>query len=250
MYQKLFIGNKVITLDEVDSTNIFLQQLISGNKKEVEGLVVIAKNQSYGKGRGSNLWQSEKDKNLTFSILLHPNVLVQNQFQISKVISLGIVDLLSNLGLDNVKIKWPNDIYIEDKKISGILIENAIRSNKIYHSIVGIGLNVKQTSFEPMINNPTSIYNETGSKLLSLNELLDMLLFFIEKRYLLLKTNKLKIIDEDYIQHLYRLNEIKKFLIDDKEVVGTIIGISPIGKLQLKDKNKINEYDLNQVKFL
>jgi BirA family biotin operon repressor/biotin-[acetyl-CoA-carboxylase] ligase len=249
MYQKLFIGNKIIKLEKTDSTNNFLQELISDNQNEAEGLVVIAKNQSSGKGQGGNVWYSEKDKNLTFSILFHPNFLVNNQFQISKSISLGIVDFLTNLGLTNVKIKWPNDIYIRDNKISGILIENSVRNNKIYNSIVGIGLNVNQTNFDSVINKATSIYNEIGDKL-ALNDLLDRLLFFIEKRYLMLKTNKIKIIDKDYIEHMYRFNEIKYFQTNGKEILGTIVGISSIGKIQLKIEDKIEEFDLKEINFL
>jgi BirA family transcriptional regulator, biotin operon repressor / biotin---[acetyl-CoA-carboxylase] ligase len=250
MYQRLFIGKKTIKLDEVDSTNNFLQQLILNNKNEIEGLVVVAKNQYSGKGLGSNSWQSEKNKNLTFSILLKLNILIKNQFIISKVISLGVLDFLNDLGINDVKIKWPNDIYVADKKIGGILIENSVRNNKIYNSIVGVGLNVNQINFDSITNSPTSIFNETGKEYLPLNELLNQLLFFIEKRYLLIKADNFDTINKDYLNNLYWYNEIRSFQIKGEKIVGFIIGIRPNGKIQLKINDKIEEFDLKEIRFL
>ena len=88
MYQKLFIGNKQISLKEVDSTNSYLKQLLVANNKEIEGLVVVAKNQIFGRGQKGSLWESENGKNLTFSIYLKPNIQIQHQFLISKANSL------------------------------------------------------------------------------------------------------------------------------------------------------------------
>ncbi len=249
MYQSLFIGNKIIKLDEVDSTNNFLQQLLSNNKNEIEGLVVVAENQFSGKGLGGNVWQSEKGKNLTFSVLLKPNTLIQHQFLISKVISLGVLDFLNALGLESVKIKWPNDIYVGDKKIAGILIENAVRNSKIYHSIVGVGLNVNQTNFTSYLNSPTSIGTIFGSLNLPLDELLNQLLFFIEKRYLLLKANKVEPINKDYIKNLYWFNELRNFKTKNNSFQGTIIGVNTVGKLQLQVSNNIKEFDLKEIEF-
>lgn len=249
MYQSLFIGNKIIKLDEVDSTNNFLQQLLSNNKNEIEGLVVVAANQFSGKGLGGNVWKSEKDKNLTFSVLLKPNGFIQNQFLISKVVSLGVLDFLNNLGLEKVKIKWPNDIYVADKKIAGILIENSVRNNKIYHSIVGVGLNVNQINFTSYINSPTSIFNEMGKLCLPLNETLNQLLFFIEKRYLLFKADKIELINKEYIENLYWLNELRNFKTKNNSFQGTIIGVNSIGKLQLEVGNSIKEFDLKEIEF-
>jgi len=249
MYQRLVIGNKIIKLEEVDSTNNYMQQLILNQQNEIEGLVVTTKNQTSGKGLGGNVWHSEKDKNLTFSILLKPNCSIQNQFLISKAISLGVLDFLNDLGLKNVKIKWPNDMYIADKKIAGILIENSVRGNNIYQSIVGIGLNVNQTKFTSYTNNPTSIANEIGKQILSLDELLNQLLFFIERRCILLKTDKADFINKDYINNLYWLNEHRNFKTNNTIFQGTIIGINSIGKLQLKVVDEIKEFDLKEIEF-
>ncbi len=250
MYERLFIGKKNVELDETESTNTYLQHLISNNEKEVEGLVVAAENQYSGKGQRGNSWHSERGKNLTFSIFLKPNVKVKNQFLISKSISLGIVDFLLNRGLNNVKIKWPNDIYCDNKKLAGILIENSVRGDKIYASIVGIGLNVNQIKFLSSLPNPTSLSNVLGIREIDISEALNELLFFIEKQYISLKEGKAELINAKYLKYLYWLNETKKFSINKKNVEGIIIGISPIGKLQVEIKGEVEEFGLKEIEFL
>ena len=145
MYNRLFIGNNIISLEEVDSTNRYLKDYLLKDNNTIEGLVVVATNQHSGRGQKGNTWQSEQGKNLTFSIFIKPNIQVQAQFLISKAISLGIVDFLNDVGLSELKIKWPNDIFCKDKKIARILIENTLKGNNVSNSIIGIGLNVNQT---------------------------------------------------------------------------------------------------------
>ncbi|NQX97595.1 MAG: biotin--[acetyl-CoA-carboxylase] ligase [Flavobacteriales bacterium] len=248
MYKRLFIGNKIISLIKIDSTNAYLKKLVASSGVEIEGLLITTKNQIKGRGQKGNTWESEPGKNLTFSVYLKPNLLIQNQFIISKVISLGIIDFLTNLGLKKLKIKWPNDIYCERSKISGILIENALKGNKIYSSVVGVGLNVNQFSFNSK-NNPTSIIKEIGNEQ-DLDELLNQLLFFIEKRYLALKTGKEKNINNDYLKFLYGINEVLNFKVDNEILSGEISGINPIGKLRVKINNQIKEFDLKEIEFL
>ena len=249
MYQRLFIGNKRINLEEVDSTNSYMKQLIFVNDNTIEGLVVVAKNQFEGRGQQKNIWESEKGKNLIFSIFLKPNIEVGNQFLLSKLVSLGIVDFLLDKELDNVKIKWPNDIYIKDEKLSGILIENSIKGNKIYNSIVGIGLNVNQINFPSAVCNPTSLKILKGLNL-DIEECLNELLFFIEKRYLMLKSGKIDLINKNYLEYLYWLNQPRKFLVSNEIVSGIIIGVYVTGKLQLKVNDKIEAFDLKEIEFL
>ena len=249
MSERLFIGNKLVELETVDSTNAYIQERILKNEKEIEGLVVVSGYQSSGRGQRGNNWLSEKGKSLTFSILLKPNVQVKNQFLISKAVSLGIIDFLFNKGLRNTKIKWPNDIYLKDKKLSGILIENSIRGNRICNSIVGIGLNVNQTEFSSTLKGVTSLKNVLGINL-DLKESLNEVLFFIEKRYLMLKTRKIDLINTDYLENLYWINEHRKFQINEITVEGIIVGVNSIGKIQIQIENKISEFDLKEIRFL
>ena len=140
------IGKNIIEIEETDSTNLYTSILLK-SKKIPEGTVISAFRQNSGRGQGNNLWESEAGKNLTVSIVLYPYFLpIEEQSMLNKVISLGIYDMMTALtkGKANIKIKWPNDIYISDKKVSGILIENAIIGNKFIHSIVGVGININQ----------------------------------------------------------------------------------------------------------
>ena len=129
------------------------------------------------------MWLSSPGKNLTFSIVLKFDDSQSqnfNQSDINDIISLTIVELLSNYGI-NARIKYPNDIYVGDKKISGILIEHSLRGEKMVNSIIGVGLNVNQQQFDISLPNPTSMISETGSKEIDLRTLLeDLLEIFIK----------------------------------------------------------------------
>jgi len=248
MFQRLFIGEKQINLTEINSTNAFLKQLIVDSENEVEGLVVTARNQTKGRGQQGSVWESEADKNLIFSIYLKPNIFVLNQFLLSKIVSLGIADFLIDLGIKKVQVKWPNDIYCNNQKVAGILIENALKGNKINSTVVGIGLNVNQVEFKSG-NNPTSISNEIGGEQ-DLNAMLNQVLFFIEKRYVSLKQGKVKLIDADYLGLLLGINQVLKFKIAEETLKGEIKGVNSIGKLQVLIDNQLKEFDLKEISFL
>ena len=154
---------KVIHIDETDSTNRWLRRWCSTDHQS--DLAVWAEYQTAGQGCGSNSWESERGKNLTFSVLLHPTEIPADcQFRISEAVSVALCETLDGLlpGEQEVTIKWPNDIYVGDRKICGILIENQLRGRLISDSIVGIGLNVNKTAFESDPPNPVSMAQITG----------------------------------------------------------------------------------------
>ncbi len=154
----LFIGQHIIELDSVDSTNSYLKNLLSNSKPLPDGTVIMADHQYAGRGQSNNEWQTEYGKNLTFSIYLKPNFLTLNhQFNLNKAISLGINDCLRTIIGEGCKIKWPNDIYYENQKLGGVLIENITSGSNIKASIIGISLNVNQITFSENLNNATSI---------------------------------------------------------------------------------------------
>ncbi|HYQ56854.1 MAG TPA: biotin--[acetyl-CoA-carboxylase] ligase, partial [Draconibacterium sp.] len=131
----MFLTDKnIILLSEVDSTNNYAKQLVA--EKAHSGTVVLAQYQKNGRGQVGNFWESEAGKNLLFSLILYPAFLdAGKQFYISKVVSLALVEVLNECIID-VKIKWPNDIYVGDKKIAGILIENTMKGNKLESSVI------------------------------------------------------------------------------------------------------------------
>ncbi len=144
---------KIIHIDETDSTNRWLREQGGG-----ETLVVWADFQTAGRGQGTNTWESERGKNLTFSVLLHPTqVLANRQFSISMQVSLALCQTLEQ-HIGDVSIKWPNDIYWRDAKIAGILIENRLHGSLVRDSIIGIGLNVNQRRFVSDAPNPVSLW--------------------------------------------------------------------------------------------
>src|SRR5680860_150521 len=152
----------IIVLKDVESTNNYANQLILSNAEE--GTVVLAQFQKKGRGQQGNQWESQSGKNLLASIILYPKFLkAGNQFLISKMVSLGLVEYLRHEVRD-VSIKWPNDIYIGNKKIAGILIENAIKGRNLFSTVIGVGLNLNQKNFLSDAPNPVSLYQLTGKE--------------------------------------------------------------------------------------
>ena len=149
---------KITHIDETDSTNRWLRNCTGGQSSCAIHEVVWADYQTAGRGQGTNRWESERGKNLTFSILLHPVDLPANrQFLLSMQVSLAICEALSE-HIGDLSIKWPNDIYWRNAKIAGILIENRLQGQVIRDSIVGVGLNVNQRQFHSDAPNPISLW--------------------------------------------------------------------------------------------
>lgn len=212
-----------------------------------EGTIVITSNQSKGRGQRGNSWEAVPGQNLTFSLILQPTFLeVSQQFFLTKVISLSLIDFLSETLATQCFIKWPNDIMVQDKKICGILIENNIASTRIAQAIVGIGLNVNQTNFS--LNTATSMALLTGHTF-DLNSQLNLLLQKIEGRYLQLRAGKYQELKEAYHQNLYWLNEEHQFESAGKFFSGTIKGADDIGKL-IVHHGKESKFDLKEIRFI
>ena len=250
MYDSLFLGSKVVRLTEVDSTNVYAASLIKNSPKIItDGMVIYTDNQTNGKGQRGSIWETTPNKNLTFSIVLKPNLLVNEQFLLSKICVLGILDFLTDLGIKNTSIKWPNDIYVGNQKIAGMLLENTLKNSNIEFCIAGIGININQTDFNEHLQQATSLQLITN-KSYELSQLLSQLLFFIEKRYLQLKTGKLQQINNDYLNHLLGYNTERTYLVNNQKVLGVISGVASSGKLQVIHKNNLHEYDMKEIGFV
>jgi BirA family transcriptional regulator, biotin operon repressor / biotin---[acetyl-CoA-carboxylase] ligase len=243
------IDNPIIKLESIDSTNNYATNHMSKENWE-EGTVVIADIQIKGKGQLQNSWESEKGKNLLISMVLYPRfIMVQNQFEISKVIALGVWEVVS-LFVENVSIKWPNDIYVADKKIAGILIENAVMGSEYSYAVAGIGLNVNQQKFLSDAPNPVSLFQLKGIEF-DMEEILSLLILSINKWYGILKEKNFTAIDTAYLKVLYRF-EVEAKYSDDKGIfTGTIVGVDPIGQLMIeKSTGEIRSYYFKEVAFL
>ncbi len=250
----LFIGQNAIHLKAVDSTNSYASELLRQNRL-VEGTIIYSFEQQNGRGQRGTVWESEPNKNATLSLVLHPTFLqTDKQFLLTKIASLAIADLMSEtlnfpIKTHDIKIKWPNDIYVGNKKIAGILIENTLRENILQSTIIGVGLNINQKIFNPAIN-ATSLSMLTNKEF-DLMEIIKRFCEFIEARYLQLKTNKLESINTAYLKHLYRLGEWSQYISNEKKIEGKIIGTSASGRLQMKlESGVIKEFDLKEIRFV
>jgi BirA family biotin operon repressor/biotin-[acetyl-CoA-carboxylase] ligase len=231
MQSPLFIGTHRVELESVDSTNSYASSLLK-EKQVFEGTVIMAHHQFGGKGQRGHTWQSEKDKNITISILLFPHHLkADQQFVLTQCASLAIVETLKNEVPESneLKIKWPNDILYSGIKMGGILIENSLRGENLSSSIIGIGLNINQHSFGEL--SACSLSGITGKHYV-LDTILNSLYAKLESIYLGSKSAN-NSIEKEYLRHLFRLNEWATFLFEGKELEACITGIDRPGKLRL-----------------
>ena len=246
----LFVGHNIVTLNEVDSTNTYIKQALSKSEPLAEGTVIMAVQQVAGRGQTNNSWLSEPGKNLTFSILLKPQFLdVNKQFELNKAMSLALNDVLRKYFGERAKIKWPNDSYIGNDKIAGMLIENLVQGSRLKHAIIGVGLNVNQSDFPASLKNVSSF-----KKILHINYDLQLILMEIcaavQARYLQLKAGKFNQLTADYLAKLYQINEWHSYNFDGIVQPGKIYGISEQGYLQLETEHGLREFGIKEIKFL
>ena len=226
----IFQNRRIIRVEQTASTNTYLSQL-SSVEKLTEGTVVITDNQTRGRGQGKNSWESEPGKNLTFSMILYPtSVEVSAQFILSKAIALSVADFLSQF-VPKVSVKWPNDVYVADKKITGILIENFIEGAYLTQSIAGIGVNINQERFVSDAPNPVSLRQLTGDSY-QLDDCLEKICACIAHRYRMI-TEETHQLHSDYIQHLYRFGQPTLFSADGILFEATITGVNQYGMLEM-----------------
>ena len=245
----MIIGSKLIFYKSLPSTNThsaFLQKT-SGL---AEGTIVYTNYQLAGRGQPGNKWESENGKNLLISIILFPSfILPADQFLISMTISLGICDFLGRYIPDS-RIKWPNDIYVNNDKIAGLLIENSIMGNQIESTIAGIGLNVNQDAFKSEAPNPVSL-KRIIKRDLDLLTCLNELASDTDLRYTQLREGNYDKIKEEYISRLFRLNVWSDYSDKNGIFTGRIIALSEHGNLLIETRSgKTNEYAFKEVEFI
>ena len=247
----LFVGQNLIILKEVDSTNTFLKNTLSNSKPLPEGTVIMAESQYAGRGQQQNRWHSDAGKNLTFSILLKPSFLaISDQFDLTRAISLGVYDALSPLLGKGLKIKWPNDIYYNDMKLGGMLIENAIQGSQIKHSIIGIGLNINQDNFPESVPNAASI-KQILQRDYDLRQILSDICSHIEAWYLKLKAGQVDAVRKEYLSRLYWLGQNKRFRCATGDFEGIVKDVLNNGLLVVKNSFETDlMFNFKEIEFL
>ena len=252
MNNSLFIGKNLIELDSVDSTNSFAKEMLS-NSRPIEGTVITAKEQFAGRGQMGNKWNAEAGKNITLSLVLYPDQLdADKQFFLNMAIALAVKDFCEFVLGDEIKIKWPNDIYYHDRKIAGILIENSISGTKITSSVVGIGINVNQEEFDPALPNPASLIQikKPSAPLYDLPVLIGELCAYLEKYYLQLRQQHYHFLDKGYTVALYRYQQTHEFKRGDTTFKGEINGVAKDGKLIIHSGGKELRFGFKEVEYI
>lgn len=239
---------KIIRIDEVDSTNHFLRTYQGEGDEDM--VVAVAEHQTAGKGQGSHTWEGEKGKNLLFSILVYPNwVPVVRQFLLSMAGALAIKDALDTY-TDGITLKWPNDVYWNDKKISGTLIETSIDSQGIKKCIFGIGLNINQKVFLSDAPNPVSLCQIVGHEV-DREEVLQKILDAFGKYYELLLRADYMDVAGLYHLALYRRRGYHWYEDKDGKFEGAFVEVEDDGHLILHDKQGvIRSYTFGEIQFV
>jgi BirA family biotin operon repressor/biotin-[acetyl-CoA-carboxylase] ligase len=248
--QNSLIGQKLIYLPSCHSTNDLALEMIKDDKAE-DGMIIITTDQIKGRGQRGNKWLTKPGENLTFSIILDTcEIKSTDFFKLSMAISLGIIEGLNHqLSTINyqLKVKWPNDIYFEDKKLGGILIENVFRGSGSVWSVVGIGININQTEFNYL--NATSLSFISGHAY-DLQTVLEGITTEIEKYFLLIKNLDPDQIKRLYLQKLYKFKEINIFKAGEETFEGVIEDIDDVGKLIVNHEGTLRSFNMQEVKFL
>jgi BirA family biotin operon repressor/biotin-[acetyl-CoA-carboxylase] ligase len=252
MKNTLFIGKVYQHFVEIDSTNKYAMDW-AAKSRPAEGAVVRADSQSAGKGQFGSRWQAEAGKNLTLSVVLYPVWLdAADQFYLSIVSALAVRDALARLGFPEAQVKWPNDVLLHGRKTAGILIQNSLKGSQINASIVGIGLNVNQTTFAPELPNATSMALE-GLDTFDLLNAEATLFSSLEQHYLQLKAGKRRELAEAYLQHLFQRNRWSEYVRPNGATFRALLtGVDlPGGRLVLHlEDGAVKRFEVKEIGFL
>lgn len=240
----------IIKLDAIGSTNTYLKEL-SAVSKLPNLTVVVANTQYAGRGQRGTKWEGEKDSSLTFSVLVKDVLCDISQiYDLNILTTLSVLQGISKLSKIKLSIKWPNDIMADNKKICGILIENSIKSSDQVQSIIGIGINVNQTSMRELPNASSLFLLE--SKYFDKEVILQCVLDQLENNLAILKQGNIGLLWQQYHENLFKINQCCDFELPDQSCFkGVIKGVSSTGQLQvLNQDEQIKEFSLKEVKLL
>ncbi|PLK45042.1 biotin--[acetyl-CoA-carboxylase] ligase [Emticicia sp. TH156] len=243
----LFIGKNTIYLPSCHSTNDVAAEKIQ-NEKIFDGTLVITSDQTAGRGQRGNTWETMPGQNITMSVILKPDFLsAADQFNLNIAVSLGVHLFLSKYIQAGLTVKWPNDVYVCNRKMGGILIENSLAGSRLSHSIVGIGLNINQLSFSN--SKVISLRLATKQDEFDLEALVGELCVCLEKYYLQLRNGHIAEQKKEYLQHLFRFEETHYYTSNGERFAGKIIDVAPNGALMIEVNGEVKYFDFKEVAF-
>lgn len=236
----------LIQLEAVDSTNDYAADLIKSSFVK-NGATIIADHQLKGRGQRSALWTAEAGKNLTSSTIIFPDIEAGKAFYLNIIAALAVRKTLSDLGVE-AKIKWPNDILVDSKKICGILVENVISGSKINSAVIGIGLNINQLQFHEGINATSlALLKKQDFEIL---DIFDQFFGYLDFYLNLLCDSHFDLLKKHYYEHFYLINEVASFESEGEQFNAEVLGITEQGLLLLNRQEGKKAYDIKEVTFL
>jgi BirA family transcriptional regulator, biotin operon repressor / biotin---[acetyl-CoA-carboxylase] ligase len=241
------IGHPFIILSQVDSTNNYAMRQIQAGLA-THGITWFAQEQTAGKGQRGKSWLTTPNQNIMLSTVIQPRLLPGQQFGLSATVALACYDFYKNYAGDETRIKWPNDLYWRDRKAGGILIENVFRGADWLFAVVGIGININQVQFDPLLPNPVSLKQITGKDFDTV-ELAAALCNALQKRFQTLISGGIDVILKEYQQVLYKVHEPVTLKKGSILFETTIQGVSDTGRLLTKDVIE-REFDFGEVELL
>ena len=261
LYKRLVSKDKpedylLFEVDETDSTNLHIRELAQAQgqmaTRSVAPVVVLSTDyQTAGRGQGSNTWESERGKNMLFSVLIHPTrVPLERQFLLSMMGALALKEALQAYVGADLTLKWPNDIYWKDRKISGTLIETSLSGGHIKDCVFGVGINVNQTSFSSALPNPVSLAQIVGHEV-ERKKLLDRVMTSFVKYLRLIEEGGYADISVLYHESLYRKHGFFTYKDNNGTFEAAVVEVEDNGHLVLRDREgRIREYCLKDIQFV
>ena len=239
-------GFGVMEYEEVASTNSLAEKLPLSELKDKQ--VILTWRQTQGRGQATNRWESAPGKNISMTVIFRPECLeAGKQFAVSMVIALGCLDFLSHY-VEGVTVKWPNDVYVGERKISGILIEHRVAGAHIQSSLCGIGVNINQERFLSDAPNPVSLFQLIGKEI-PVERALEELLECIGKRYG--QVYDYAALERDFLQVMYRRSGVFDWEDENGRFKASVTGINEYGQLVLKDTGGMERvYGFKEITYL
>ena len=245
------LSKYIIKLESVSSTNDYAREILKNEAYKSDIVYVTTNEQTKGRGQVGNIWESNKGENITCSIIIRPNMIeIADQFNISIAVSLAIASVLEEY-LPGVSIKWPNDIYVRNNKICGILIENSLIGSCIESSIIGIGLNVNQTKFSASIPNPTSLAIELKNYF-NIDDIFTLISNKIALYMSRLYNAESAGFKNEYLKKLYLKGEKSNFKAGSIFFEGIIEGINEYGMIEIREciSRTLMQFGFKEVEYI
>ncbi|MER0439780.1 biotin--[acetyl-CoA-carboxylase] ligase [Emticicia sp. W12TSBA100-4] len=245
----LFLGKNTVYLPSCHSTNDIAAEIIQ-TKRVFDGTIVITSDQTAGRGQRGNSWETLPNQNITVSMILKPDFLnIAQQFRLNIAVSLGIYEFLCKYLSDGLTIKWPNDVYVGNRKMGGVLIENTLSGTRIAYSVIGIGLNINQLSFL----NDKAISLRLASQCqddFEIEKLIEQLCECIEKYYLQLKNGHTDVQKKKYLERVFRFGEWHQYEQNGERFFGKIVDVAETGHLMMEIGEEVKKFDFKEVSFV